>query len=161
MKLSVSAYRAHASAHKKILSSGYHSQLNYGSTGAAASSSTASTAGLYAVGINPWSSVATLDFDPHVYACNDRFLCVPRLKPVKDRFRFHTQWINQNVITATPMWSAPPGLAVRDTTIYASITNAGRSVGMMTSIAMHIHLTVKVQVRGKTFSWYFQICRTT
>ncbi|XP_054087020.1 uncharacterized protein LOC105215046 isoform X2 [Zeugodacus cucurbitae] len=39
MKLSVSAYRAHASAHKKILSSGYHSQLNYGSTGAAISSS--------------------------------------------------------------------------------------------------------------------------
>ncbi|XP_037939277.1 uncharacterized protein LOC119672328 [Teleopsis dalmanni] len=39
MKLSVSAYRAHASAHKKILSSGYHSQLNYGSTVAAASSS--------------------------------------------------------------------------------------------------------------------------
>ncbi|XP_039960543.1 uncharacterized protein LOC120774809 isoform X2 [Bactrocera tryoni] len=39
MKLSVSAYRAHASAHKKILSSGYHSQLNYGSTGAAVSSS--------------------------------------------------------------------------------------------------------------------------
>ncbi|XP_073835046.1 cyclic nucleotide-gated ion channel-like isoform X3 [Musca autumnalis] len=49
MKLSVSAYRAHASAHKKILSSGYHSQLNYGSTGAAASSSTASSAGLYAI----------------------------------------------------------------------------------------------------------------
>ncbi|XP_075154778.1 cyclic nucleotide-gated ion channel-like [Haematobia irritans] len=49
MKLSVSAYRAHASAHKKILSSGYHSQLNYGSTGAAASSSTASTSGLYAI----------------------------------------------------------------------------------------------------------------
>ncbi|XP_013103742.2 uncharacterized protein LOC106084540 isoform X2 [Stomoxys calcitrans] len=50
MKLSVSAYRAHASAHKKILSSGYHSQLNYGSTGAAGSSSTASAStGLYAI----------------------------------------------------------------------------------------------------------------
>ncbi|XP_026473861.1 uncharacterized protein LOC113377681, partial [Ctenocephalides felis] len=36
MKLSVSAYRAHASAHKKILSSSY--QLNYGSTGSASSS---------------------------------------------------------------------------------------------------------------------------
>ncbi|KMZ09857.1 merozoite surface antigen 2, allelic form 4 isoform X13 [Drosophila simulans] len=50
MKLSVSAYRAHASAHKKILSSGYHSQLNYGSTGAAAASSSSSGAtatGLY------------------------------------------------------------------------------------------------------------------
>ncbi|XP_033238429.1 serine-rich adhesin for platelets-like isoform X4 [Drosophila pseudoobscura] len=49
MKLSVSAYRAHASAHKKILSSGYHSQLNYGSTGAAASSSSsgATATGLY------------------------------------------------------------------------------------------------------------------
>ncbi|XP_032295766.1 uncharacterized protein Cngl isoform X3 [Drosophila virilis] len=44
MKLSVSAYRAHASAHKKILSSGYHSQLNYGSTGAAAASSSSSSA---------------------------------------------------------------------------------------------------------------------
>ncbi|XP_017852468.1 platelet binding protein GspB isoform X2 [Drosophila busckii] len=44
MKLSVSAYRAHASAHKKILSSGYHSQLNYGSTGAAAASSSSSAA---------------------------------------------------------------------------------------------------------------------
>lgn len=49
MKLSVSAYRAHASAHKKILSSGYHSQLNYGSTGAAASASSSTSAGLYAV----------------------------------------------------------------------------------------------------------------
>uniref|UniRef100_A0A1A9X0B6 Uncharacterized protein n=1 Tax=Glossina brevipalpis TaxID=37001 RepID=A0A1A9X0B6_9MUSC len=32
MKLSVSAYRAQAAAHKKILSSGYHSHHNYGST---------------------------------------------------------------------------------------------------------------------------------
>lgn len=32
MKLSVSAYRAHASAHKKILDTAY--QLNYGSTSA-------------------------------------------------------------------------------------------------------------------------------
>lgn len=54
MKLSVSAYRAHASAHKKILSSGYHSQLNYGSTGAAAASSSSSGAtatGLYTVSV--------------------------------------------------------------------------------------------------------------
>ncbi|XP_055679126.1 uncharacterized protein LOC129787501 isoform X3 [Lutzomyia longipalpis] len=35
MKLSVSAYRAHASAHKKILSSSYQTQFNYGSTAAA------------------------------------------------------------------------------------------------------------------------------
>lgn len=41
MKLSVSAYRAHASAHKKILSSSYQQTLNYGST--AASSSTPAT----------------------------------------------------------------------------------------------------------------------
>lgn len=47
MKLSVSAYRAHASAHKKILSSSYQTQLNYGST--AASSSTPSTTGLFSV----------------------------------------------------------------------------------------------------------------
>ncbi|EDW55376.1 GM19563 [Drosophila sechellia] len=55
MKLSVSAYRAHASAHKKILSSGYHSQLNYGSTGAAAASSSSSGAtatGLYTVSVH-------------------------------------------------------------------------------------------------------------
>lgn len=32
MKLSVSAYRAHASAHKKILSNSYQTQFNYGST---------------------------------------------------------------------------------------------------------------------------------
>lgn len=32
MKLSVSAYRAHASAHKKILSSSYQTQFNYGTT---------------------------------------------------------------------------------------------------------------------------------
>ncbi|XP_055840481.1 uncharacterized protein LOC129908169 isoform X3 [Episyrphus balteatus] len=38
MKLSVSAYRAHASAHKKILSNSYHSQHNYGSTSAASTS---------------------------------------------------------------------------------------------------------------------------
>ena len=38
MKLSVSAYRAHASAHKKILSNSYHSQLNYGSTSSASTS---------------------------------------------------------------------------------------------------------------------------
>lgn len=38
MKLSVSAYRAHASAHKKILSSSYQSTLNYGSTAASSSS---------------------------------------------------------------------------------------------------------------------------
>lgn len=47
MKLSVSAYRAHASAHKKILSSSYQTQLNYGST--AASSSTPNTTGLFSV----------------------------------------------------------------------------------------------------------------
>ncbi|KAM7348990.1 cyclic nucleotide-gated ion channel-like isoform 4-T10 [Cochliomyia hominivorax] len=52
MKLSVSAYRAHASAHKKILSSGYHSQLNYGSTGAAATASSSTSAGLYAIETN-------------------------------------------------------------------------------------------------------------
>lgn len=38
MKLSVSAYRAHASAHKKILSSSYQTTLNYGSTAASSSS---------------------------------------------------------------------------------------------------------------------------
>ncbi|KAI9581868.1 hypothetical protein GQX74_010185 [Glossina fuscipes] len=32
MKLSVSAYRSQAAAHKKILSGGYHSHHNYGST---------------------------------------------------------------------------------------------------------------------------------
>lgn len=48
MKLSVSAYRAHASAHKKILDTAY--QLNYGSTSAShhattsSSSTTAATA---------------------------------------------------------------------------------------------------------------------
>lgn len=40
MKLSVSAYRAHSSAHKKILSSSYQTQLNYGSTAASQSSNT-------------------------------------------------------------------------------------------------------------------------
>lgn len=40
MKLSVSAYRAHASAHKKILSNSYQTQLNYGSTAAASISTT-------------------------------------------------------------------------------------------------------------------------
>jgi hypothetical protein len=35
MKLSVSAYRAHSSAHKKILSNSYQTQLNYGSTSTA------------------------------------------------------------------------------------------------------------------------------
>ena len=40
MKLSVSAYRAHASAHKKILS---QQQFNYGSTAASSSSSTAAS----------------------------------------------------------------------------------------------------------------------
>lgn len=39
MKLSVSAYRANVTAHKKILSSSYQSTLNYGSTAAASSSS--------------------------------------------------------------------------------------------------------------------------
>lgn len=42
MKLSVSAYRAHASAHKKILSNSYQTQLNYGSTAAASISTTTS-----------------------------------------------------------------------------------------------------------------------
>lgn len=51
MKLSVSAYRAHASAHKKILSSSYQTQLNYGST-AAASSSTPNTATLFPVSLS-------------------------------------------------------------------------------------------------------------
>ncbi|XP_055644039.1 uncharacterized protein LOC129780113 isoform X3 [Toxorhynchites rutilus septentrionalis] len=47
MKLSVSAYRAHASAHKKILSSSsYQTQFNYGST-AAASCSTPTSATLF------------------------------------------------------------------------------------------------------------------
>lgn len=50
MKLSVSAYRAHASAHKKILSS-YQSTLNYGSTSAAAGSSSTSTT-LFSVSIS-------------------------------------------------------------------------------------------------------------
>uniref|UniRef100_A0AAG5CYP3 Uncharacterized protein n=1 Tax=Anopheles atroparvus TaxID=41427 RepID=A0AAG5CYP3_ANOAO len=45
MKLSVSAYRAHASAHKKILSSSsYQTQFNYGSTAAASSSNPTSSA---------------------------------------------------------------------------------------------------------------------
>uniref|UniRef100_A0A182ME72 Uncharacterized protein n=1 Tax=Anopheles culicifacies TaxID=139723 RepID=A0A182ME72_9DIPT len=45
MKLSVSAYRAHASAHKKILSSSsYQTQFNYGSTAAASSSAPTSSA---------------------------------------------------------------------------------------------------------------------
>ncbi|XP_055295975.1 uncharacterized protein LOC129565282 isoform X3 [Sitodiplosis mosellana] len=43
MKLSVSAYRAHASAHKKILSSSYQTTLNYGSTAASSSSTPANT----------------------------------------------------------------------------------------------------------------------
>ncbi|XP_037024919.1 uncharacterized protein LOC119066502 isoform X2 [Bradysia coprophila] len=43
MKLSVSAYRAHASAHKKILSSSYQTTLNYGSTSAAAATSSTSS----------------------------------------------------------------------------------------------------------------------
>lgn len=43
MKLSVSAYRAHASAHKKILSSSYQTKLNYGSTAASNSSTPANT----------------------------------------------------------------------------------------------------------------------
>lgn len=50
MKLSVSAYRAHASAHKKILSNSYQSTLNYGSTSAAAGSSTSTT--LFSVSIH-------------------------------------------------------------------------------------------------------------
>ncbi|KAF5284190.1 hypothetical protein FQR65_LT00190 [Abscondita terminalis] len=41
MKLSVSAYRAHASAHKKILDTAY--QLNYGSTSASQHSHTTAT----------------------------------------------------------------------------------------------------------------------
>ncbi|GAB0099774.1 uncharacterized protein DMENIID0001_156610 [Sergentomyia squamirostris] len=50
MKLSVSAYRAHASAHKKILSSSYQTQFNYGSTAAASVSAPPPTApGLFAV----------------------------------------------------------------------------------------------------------------
>ncbi|XP_050083659.1 uncharacterized protein LOC126570157 isoform X2 [Anopheles aquasalis] len=49
MKLSVSAYRAHASAHKKILSSSsYQTQFNYGST-AAASSSTPNPSALFSM----------------------------------------------------------------------------------------------------------------
>lgn len=43
MKLSVSAYRAHAAAHKKILSS---YQLNYGSTSASSPSTAPSSAGV-------------------------------------------------------------------------------------------------------------------
>ncbi|XP_059622102.1 uncharacterized protein LOC132265433 isoform X2 [Phlebotomus argentipes] len=50
MKLSVSAYRAHASAHKKILSSSYQTQFNYGSTAAASVSAPPPTApGLFAM----------------------------------------------------------------------------------------------------------------
>ncbi|XP_062560647.1 uncharacterized protein LOC134224966 [Armigeres subalbatus] len=49
MKLSVSAYRAHASAHKKILSSSsYQTQFNYGST-AAASGSTPTSSALFSM----------------------------------------------------------------------------------------------------------------
>ncbi|XP_058454819.1 uncharacterized protein LOC131432509 isoform X5 [Malaya genurostris] len=49
MKLSVSAYRAHASAHKKILSSStYQTQFNYGST-AAAVLSTPTSSGLFSM----------------------------------------------------------------------------------------------------------------
>lgn len=57
MKLSVSAYRAHASAHKKILSNSYHSQLNYGST---ASASTSAPTGYFMVG---FSSFDLIEFD--------------------------------------------------------------------------------------------------
>ncbi|XP_037915393.1 uncharacterized protein LOC119654235 isoform X4 [Hermetia illucens] len=46
MKLSVSAYRAHSSAYKKILTNNYKSQLNYGST-AASISGGSHTAGLF------------------------------------------------------------------------------------------------------------------
>lgn len=48
MKLSVSAYRAHASAHKKILSSSY--QTHYGSTAPSQSSSHTSS-GLFSVSV--------------------------------------------------------------------------------------------------------------
>lgn len=47
MKLSVSAYRAHANAHKKILSGSYQNQ-HYGSTAAASSSH---TSGLFSVSV--------------------------------------------------------------------------------------------------------------
>lgn len=50
MKLSVSAYRAHASAHKKILSSSY--QTHYGSTAPSQSSSHTSS-GLFSVSVEP------------------------------------------------------------------------------------------------------------
>lgn len=50
MKLSVSAYRAHSSAYKKILTNNYKSQLNYGST-AASISGGSHTAGLFDVSI--------------------------------------------------------------------------------------------------------------
>lgn len=57
MKLSVSAYRAHASAHKKILSSSYQSTLNYGSTAASSSS-------------NPANSLLSVSTQPFFYrAC--------------------------------------------------------------------------------------------
>ncbi|KNC20786.1 hypothetical protein FF38_00092 [Lucilia cuprina] len=69
MKLSVSAYRAHASAHKKILSSGYHSQLNYGSTGAAATASSSSSAGLYAIETN--ESSITFPQEMNKAECNN------------------------------------------------------------------------------------------
>ncbi|XP_046801311.1 uncharacterized protein LOC111687923 isoform X3 [Lucilia cuprina] len=69
MKLSVSAYRAHASAHKKILSSGFHSQLNYGSTGAAATASSSSSAGLYAIETN--ESSITFPQEMNKAECNN------------------------------------------------------------------------------------------
>lgn len=47
MKLSVSAYRAHASAHKKILSSSYQTQ-HYGST---AASQSHPSSGLFSVSV--------------------------------------------------------------------------------------------------------------
>ncbi|XP_036232536.2 uncharacterized protein Cngl isoform X2 [Bactrocera oleae] len=64
MKLSVSAYRAHASAHKKILSSGYHSQLNYGSTGAAISSSAVLQMA------DPTENAMSVSKDRHEIECN-------------------------------------------------------------------------------------------
>lgn len=54
MKLSVSAYRAHASAHKKILSSSY--QTHYGSTTASHSSSHVKS-GLFSVSVANFTNV--------------------------------------------------------------------------------------------------------
>lgn len=69
MKLSVSAYRAHASAHKKILSSSYQSTLNYGSTAASSSSNPANS--LLSVSTQPFFHRACSRFFPkfHIFWC--------------------------------------------------------------------------------------------